>query len=202
MSGRFISLEGVDGSGKSTQTTLLADALRAQGRSVVITREPGGTPAGEAIRDVLLGHRIDMDPLTEAYLFAASRAQHVREFIRPALEAGMWVVCDRFIDSSLAYQGVGRGLGIDTVWQINERAVDGCLPDLAIVIDVPPSVSAERASGPGDRIESEGIALQQAVAAGYRDLSIQFADRVSLVPGIGTPDQVHAAVMAVVGALR
>ena len=103
MSGRFISLEGVDGSGKSTQTTLLADALRAQGRSVVITREPGGTPAGEAIRDVLLGRRIDMDPLTEAYLFAASRAQHVREFIRPALEAGMWVVCDRFIAVSYTH---------------------------------------------------------------------------------------------------
>jgi dTMP kinase len=198
--GRFISLEGVDGSGKSTQANMLAEALRAQGREVIVTREPGGTPLGEGVRELLL-HRVAMEPLAEADLFAASRAQHVRELIRPALERGAWVVSDRFVDSSLAYQGVGRGLGIDTVWAINEAAVDGCLPDLAIVIDVPPTVTQERATGPGDRIESEGIELQQAVAAGYRDLSIRFADRVSLVAGLGTPEQVHASVMAVVAAL-
>lgn len=200
MSGRFISLEGVDGSGKSTQVNLLADALRAQGRAVVVTREPGGTALGEAIRDVLLADRA-MEPMAEALLFAAARAQHVRELIRPALEDGSWVVCDRFVDSSLAYQGVARDLGVDRVWEINAPALDGCLPDLAIVLDVPPVVSAERASGPGDRIESEGIALQEAVAAGYRELSIRFADRVSLVPGVGAPDAVHASVMAVVAAL-
>ncbi len=195
MSGRFISLEGTDGSGKSTQIGLLADALRAQGHDVVLTREPGGTPLGEGIRTLLLGGHA-MAPITEALLFAAARAQHVREVIRPALDAGKWVVTDRFIDSSLAYQGAGRDLGIDRVWDINAPAVDGCLPDIAIVLDVPPSISAERASGPGDRFESEGVGLQETVAAGYRDLMLRFPDRVTLVAALGTPEQVHASVMA------
>jgi dTMP kinase len=162
---------------------------------VLLTREPGGTPYGEGVRALLL-EKHAMSPLAEALLFASARAQHVSELIRPALDAGTWVVSDRFVDSSLAYQGAGYGLGIDTVWQINEPAVDGCLPDLAIVLDVPPDIAADRLSGQGDRWESQGIALQQAVAAGYRDLMVRFPERVALVAALGSPEQVHASVMA------
>ncbi len=200
MSGTFITLEGADASGKSTQANLLADALRARGHDVVVTREPGGTPLGEAIRGLLLG-RHEMTPMAEALLFAAARAQHVAQLIRPALEAGRWVVCDRFIDSSLAYQGVARDLGVDRVMEINAPALDGLLPDLTLVLDVPPSVTQTRMSGPGDRIESEGIAFQQTVAYAYRDLAMQFPERISLVPGMGSADEVHAAVMAAVAIL-
>lgn len=200
MSGVFITLEGADASGKSTQANLLADALRAEGKEVVVTREPGGTPLGEAVRELLLGHHA-MTPVAEALLFAAARAQHVAELIRPALDAGRWVVCDRFIDSSLAYQGVARDLGIERVLAINEPATNGLMPDLTLVLDVPPSVTEERVSGPGDRIESEGIAFQQTVAAAYRDLAMRFPERITLVPGMGTPEQVHASVMAAVAIL-
>ena len=148
MSGRFIALEGVDGCGKSTQAALLAAALRRAGHRVVETREPGGTALGEAVRGIVLGSDDDMSPMAEALLFAASRAQHVAQVIRPALSAGAWVVCDRFVDSSLAYQGAARGLGIDAVWAVNAPAVDGCLPDLAIVLDVPPATAGLRDSGP------------------------------------------------------
>lgn len=198
MSGLFLSLEGVDGSGKSTQATLLADALRAQGHDVLLTREPGGSRVGEAVRDILLTPEAQIEPITEAFLFAASRAQHVREVIRPALARGTWVVSDRFVDSSLAYQGAARGLGIETVWRINELAVDDCLPQIAVVIDVPLEVSVARTSGEHDRIESEGLVLQQAVADGYRDLARRFPERIILVPGVGSPDEVHAAVMSLV----
>ncbi len=200
MSGRFIALEGVDGCGKSTQAALLATALRAAGHTVVETREPGGTPLGEAVRGIVLDSGGDMSPVAEALLFAASRAQHVTQVIRPALAAGAWVVCDRFVDSSLAYQGAGRGLGMDVVWAINAPAVDGCLPDVAIVLDVAPAIADTRDAGPKDRIEVEGMALQQAVAAGYRELAARFGDRITIVPAEGSVDHVHALVMAVVAA--
>ncbi len=196
MSGRFIALEGVDGCGKSTQAARLAAALRTAGHTVVETREPGGTALGEAVRRIVLDGGGDMSPMAEALLFAASRAQHVAQIIRPALAAGTWVVSDRFVDSSLAYQGAARGLGIDTVWAINAPAVDGCLPDLAIVLDVPPATAGRRGAGPKDRIEIEGIALQQAVDAGYRELATRFPDRIAVVPGEGSVDEVHARVMA------
>lgn len=201
MSGRFIALEGVDGCGKSTQAALLAAALRVAGHEVVETREPGGTALGESVRNILLGSDGAMSPIAEALLFAASRAQHVAQVIRPALVAGAWVVCDRFVDSSLAYQGAARGLGIDAVWAVNAPAVDGCLPDLAIVLDVPPATAALRDTGPKDRIEVEGIALQQAVAAGYRDLASRFGDRIRIIPADGSVDQVHALVMDAIARL-
>lgn len=196
MSGRFIALEGVDGCGKSTQTALLAAALRAAGHTVVETREPGGTALGEAVRGIVLDSGGDMSPVTEALLFAASRAQHVAEVIRPALAAGAWVVSDRFVDSSLAYQGTARGLGIDLAWSINAPAVDGCLPDLAIVLEIAPTIASARDLGPQDRIEVEGIALQHAVAEGYRELARRFPGRIALVPAEGSVDEVHARVMA------
>jgi dTMP kinase len=196
VSGRFIALEGVDGCGKSTQAALLAAALRTAGHTVVETREPGGTALGEAVRGIVLDSAGDMSPVAEALLFAASRAQHVARIIRPALASGAWVVSDRFVDSSLAYQGAARGLGIDAVWAINAPAVDGCLPDLAIVLHVPPATADLREAGPRDRIEVEGIALQQAVDAGYHELATRFADRIVVVPGEGSVDEVHARVMA------
>ncbi len=202
MSGRFLALEGIDGCGKSTQAALLAGALRAAGHTVVETREPGGTPLGDAVRAVVLDTGGDMAPVAEALLFAASRAQHVAQVIRPALAAGAWVVSDRFVDSSLAYQGAARGLGIDAVWAINAPAVDGCMPDLAIVLDVPPAIASAREAGPKDRIEVEGIALQQVVAAGYHELATRFADRISVVPAEGSVDEVHALVMAEVERIR
>ena len=188
-------MEGIDGCGKSTQAAMLADALRAAGRDVLLTREPGGTALGEAVRNLVLNgdHVV---PVAEALLFAAARAQHVAQVIRPALDAGTWVVSDRFVDSSLAYQGGARGLGIDEVWRINEAAVRGCLPDLAIVLQVPARDAAARETGPDDRIESEGIALQERVADAYEEVAARFPERVVQVPGTGSAEEVHALVIA------
>ncbi|MCX6410521.1 MAG: dTMP kinase [Burkholderiales bacterium] len=199
MSGRFISLEGVDGSGKSTQASMLADALRDRGHEVVAVREPGGTPLGEAIRDVVLGPDA-MSPWAEALLFAAARAQLVADVIRPALEGGQWVVADRFLDSSLAYQGTARGLGIERVAQVNAPAIEDCMPDLTIIIDIDPASAADRRAGRGsvDRIEDEGEALQEAVAAGYREVARLFPERIALVSGAGSLDEVHTHVLAAV----
>lgn len=179
---------------------MLADALEASGRRVLRTREPGGTPVGELIRDVVLAApSLTMTLLTEVHLFAASRAEHVRCVIRPALEEGTWVVSDRFVDSSLAFQGAGRGLGVDAVWDANRAAVDGCLPDLAIVVDVPLAVAAARRAPAPDRIEAEGEAFHARVAQGYRELAERFPGRVRLVDGSGSPGEVHARVLAVAG---
>jgi len=203
VTGRFVSLEGIDGSGKSTQAHLLAEALRARGIEVVETREPGGTPLGEEIRRLVLhSPKGAVAPGAEVHLFAASRAQHVDRLIRPALARGAWVVSDRFVDSSLAFQGAARGFGIETVLEANRTAVDGCLPDLTLVIDVPPATATWRRSGNGDdRIEAEGIAFQEAAAEGYRELARRFPERVILVDGDGEPAAVHAAVLARVEAL-
>jgi len=199
VSGRFISLEGVDGSGKSTQASMLAHALGDRGHEVVAVREPGGTPLGEAIRDVVLGPDA-MSPWAEALLFAAARAQLVADVIRPALEAGKWVVADRFLDSSLAYQGTARGLGIERVAQVNAPAIEDCMPDLTIIIDIAPGSAADRRAGRGsvDRIEDEGEALQEAVAAGYREVARLFPERIALVSGAGSLDEVHTRVLAAV----
>lgn len=195
MSGRFISLEGADGSGKSTQARLLAAALRDRGRTVVETREPGGTPLGERVRDLLLGD-VAIDPVSEALLFAAARAQHVREVIRPTTARGDWVICDRFVDSSVAYQGAARDLGVDMVQAINRPAVDGVLPDLTILLDVPVEVAVARRQGDADdRIEAEGAAFQIRVADAFRALAAQNPDRFVVVPGNRDVDEVHRAIM-------
>jgi dTMP kinase len=200
--GRFVSLEGVDGSGKSTQARMLAAALRARGREVVETREPGGTVLGERLRALLLdGDGGPVAPAAEVHLFAAARAQLVADVVRPALARGAWVVCDRFLDSSLAYQGAGRGLGIDTVLRANASAVDGCLPHLTVLVDLPLAAAAWRREGRADRIEAEGEALQGRVAGGYAELARRFPGRIATVCGEGTPEAVHARVMALVDAL-
>ena len=173
----FISFEGVDGSGKTTQVALLADSLRGEGRNVVATREPGGTPAGERIRELLLEGG-EIAPWTEAALFAAARAQLVDEVIRPALASGADVICDRYIDSSLAYQGIGRGLGVERVLELNLLATSGLLPDRTFFLAIPPEDTAGRKDAEPDRIEREGDEFAAIVDQGYRELAEIFAKRV------------------------
>src|SRR5918998_6451224 len=148
----FITFEGVDGSGKTTQARLLADRLRAEGRDVVDTREPGGTPLGERVRELLLAGE-HVAPWAETALFAAARAQLVDEVIRPALARGADVVCDRYIDSSLAYQGIARGLGVERVLDLNLLATGGLLPDRTVLILLPPAEAVRRRGEDGDRLE-------------------------------------------------
>lgn len=178
----FVSLEGIDGSGKSTQARLLAERLRASGREVVLTREPGGTPLGESIRDLLL-HAGEVAPWAEAALFAAARAQHVAEVIRPALDRGAVVVCDRYLDSSVAYQGGARGLGVDDVLELNLAAVDGLLPDVTLLLLIDPAVAAARQTEALDRIEREDVGFHARIDAAYRLLAERFPERIVPVDG-------------------
>lgn len=200
--GRFITFEGIDGSGKSTQADLLVASLHDTGQSVLRTREPGGTPLGEAIREVLLAPGREITPLGEVYLFAAARAQLVREVIAPALETGSWVVCDRFLDSSLAYQGGGRGLGIEQVAAINAEAVGKTVPDLTVLLDISPERAAARREGDDDRIEAEGMTLQERVATAYREVAAGSPDRVSPLDADRAAEVIHADVVGLVARWR
>jgi len=159
----FVTFEGLDGSGKTTQTKLLADALEGDGREVVLTREPGGTALGEQIRELLLEGG-EISPWAEAALFAAARAELVERVIAPALERGADVICDRYLDSSLAYQGIARGLGVDAVLQLNLAVTGGLLPDVTFLLLLDPDVATGRQVDP-DRLEREGAALQAKVDA-------------------------------------
>lgn len=175
---------------------MLADALRERGREVVLTREPGGTEIGEQIRSLVLQLRPGTIGLAaEAQLFAAARAELVREVIGPALAAGRWVVSDRFIDSSLAYQGAARGLGIEAVLRVNEIGLNGLFPHRTVVLDVPLDTAASRRSPGSDRIEAEESGFHAAVGAGYRLLAERFPERVVMVSGDGEAHEVHARVV-------
>jgi dTMP kinase len=182
--GLFITFEGPDGSGKSTQVRLLGEFLARMGHDVVFTREPGGSRIGEKIRDLILDtENMEMDPLTEAMLYASSRAQHVAEVIRPALARGCTVLCDRYVDSSIAYQGYGRSLG-GVVAEINVLATWGVTPDLTILIDIPPESCFERIGRTGgDRIESENMTYHRRVYEAYLELSEKHPDRIKSVNG-------------------
>lgn len=171
--GVFVVLEGGDGSGKSTQQALLVDRLRAAGRDVVATREPGATPVGAEIRSLVLAGGA-LDPRTEALLIAADRAEHVAGVIRPALERGAVVVSDRHVPSSLAYQGVARGLGVDEIARLSRWATAGLDPDLVVVLDVPAGEAAARRAGPEDRMEREPAEFRVTVNTAYRDLAGRF----------------------------
>jgi len=173
----FVSFEGVDGSGKTTQARLLQARWEAEGREVVATREPGGTPLGEGIRTLLLDGA-DISPWAEAALFAAARAELVERVIRPALERGVDVVCDRYVDSSLAYQGIARGLGVDAVLALNLSAVQGLLPDRTFVLLLEPGEALRRRGAASDRLEREGAAFAGRVEAAYRDLVHRYPERL------------------------
>lgn len=177
--GLFITMEGPDGSGKSTQIQCIRTFFQEKGQNVVITREPGGTPISEKIREIILDrNNCEMDSMTEAMLYAASRAQHVAQVIRPALERGEHVICDRFIDSSMAYQGYGRGLG-DCVSIINAYAVKDCIPDLTFLMKLDPGIGKGRIDNQRqDRIEMEELDFHQRVFKGYEALELQFPERI------------------------
>jgi dTMP kinase len=194
----FISLEGIDGSGKSTQARLLAEAL---GPKTVSIREPGGTDAAERIRSLLADPGVELDPLAELLLFLAARADLTARVIRPALEAGRDVVCDRFADSSVAYQGAARGLGVGGVISLSDAASEGLWPDLTLLLRIDPETGLGRADG-DDRFEAEGLELQQAVADAYEEIAKIASDRVVPIDGSGTVEEVHARVMEVVGERR
>ena len=173
----FVTFEGLDGSGTTTQAELLRRHLEEAGRDVVTTREPGGTELGEQVRDLVL-HGPDVSPWAEAALFAAARAELVAQVIQPALERGAEVVCDRYLDSSLAYQGIARGLGVDRVLALNIDAIRGILPDVTFLLLVDPEEARRRSGPPADRIEREGDDFLRAVDEAYRELGSIFAGRI------------------------
>lgn len=196
----FITLEGLDGSGKSTQAGLLAAWLQQQGQAVVLTREPGGTPLGERIRALVLADHPGAAAETELALMGASRAQSVRELIRPALARGAWVVCDRFHDATEAYQGGGRGLDKEAIRGLHQALCGGLQPDLTLVLDLDPAASLARARrlASASRFEGEGDAFFQRVAEVYRDIARREPQRCLLLPAAGTPEDVAARVRTAV----
>lgn len=199
MNGRFVTLEGGEGVGKSTQASALAQALRARGHGVVETREPGGSPGAEAIRQLLL-HDQRWTPEAEALLFAAARADHVARTIRPALEAGKWVLCDRFVDSSIAYQGGAGGLGFDPVRALHDFGSHGFLPDRTLLLDLQESEADRRAKGRdaegSDLIGGRGADYHRGVARAFRSLAAAEPGRYRIVDASGTEAEVTARLLA------
>lgn len=190
----FIAFEGGEGAGKSTQEQRLVAHLTEQGYDVVRTREPGGTPAGEAIRAIVLSPEYEgLDDRAEALLFAASRGEHVARVIRPALERGAVVVCDRYLDSSVAYQGAGRDLGPDVVRELSLWATDALVPDLTIVLDVDPEVGLARLAS-RDRLEAQPLAYHQRVRQAYLDLAAEEPQRYLVIDAQRDPDAIAAEI--------
>jgi dTMP kinase len=191
----FVSFEGIDRSGKSTQAALLAEALDGE---VLLLREPGGTGAGERVRSILKDPEVRLEPMAELLLFCAARAELVASVIRPALQDAKHVVCDRFSDSSLAYQGVARGLGVEPVEELNRIATGGLEPDRTVLIRVDPDEARAR-PGTDDRFELEGIDFQRRLAQAYDELAERFSDRIAVVDGDRPVEDVQRAVLEALG---
>ncbi len=205
--GKFITLEGPDGSGKSTHARILAERMTAAGYALITVREPGGTQVGEAIRQLLQADAADAPLAAEAelFLFMASRAQLVRQVIRPALEQGQHVICDRFADSTSAYQGYGRGMDLERILMINALAVQGLEPDLTLLLDVPVAAGFERlrqrsaaTSAQPDRMERAGGPFHEQVRSGYLELALRWPDRIRRVDSSGPQAEVHAKIWSIV----
>lgn len=195
--GLFITLEGPDGSGKTTQIEKIKDFLIQQGAQVIVTREPGGTIIGEKLRKLILNpEHTEMDAMTEALLYAAARAQHVAQVIEPALEKGQHVICDRFMDSSIAYQGYGRGLG-DSVSIINAYAIKGCIPDITFLLKLDPALGKKRIDWEKqDRIEMEKADFHNRVFEGYEKLQQQFSDRIVAIDAEGEIGEITQEILS------
>lgn len=199
----FITLEGGEGSGKSTALRHIVEKLEEKGYEVVLTREPGGTPISEQIRGVILDKtNVNMDPWTEALLYAASRRQHIQEKIIPSLKAGKIVISDRYLDSSLAYQGGARGLGIDEVEKMNQYATNGLLPDLTLLFDLPPAVGLARIEANSqrevNRLDEEKISFHEKVRAAFHEIAERYPDRIVLLDASLSPEELSAKAFDVI----
>ena len=194
--GWFISLEGVDGSGKSTQIQTTAAWLKEQGYEVLVTREPGGTATAEKIRNLVLDADVPLQPRTELLLYLAARAQHVAEVIKPALAAGRIVLCDRFVDSTLVYQGIVRGLDLCRLKELNEFASEELMPALTLLLDADPALLEERRRERGvtDRFEQEGLSFQKKLREGFLFLAEKEPERIRKVDALQAPEQVQAEI--------
>jgi dTMP kinase len=200
----FITFEGIEAAGKSTLIAALNDDLRARGENVLVTREPGGTPLGSHIRQIWRDPASAIDPLAEALLMSADRAQHVATVIAPAARAGTTILCDRYFDATIAYQGVGRGLDIEMLLELSLLATSRVTPDLTLLIDIPPelSIARVRARGPADRMELEDIAFHERVRSGYHELVTRFPQRFVVLDGTQSPAAVLAAAQEVIAGRR
>lgn len=197
--GIFITMEGSDGAGKSTQIDLLKKYLEDKGYNILLTRDPGGNDISEAIRGIILNKDFtEMGYMTELLLYASARAQLVKENIKPALEAGTAVIADRFVDSSAVYQGIGRGLGIDTVYKVNEFALQGIMPDMTILMDLDAEVGLARKKNQAelDRMERESVDFHKKVVAGYRDLADRYPERILKVDAALQVQEIHDIIVA------
>ncbi|MFT9497017.1 dTMP kinase [Anaerosolibacter sp.] len=198
MRGLFITVEGPDGSGKTTQIKKIKEYFTVKGYEVITTREPGGTRIGEKVREIILDkNHVEMDNITEALLYAASRAQHVAEVIKPAVAAGKIVICDRFVDSSLVYQGVGRNLGVALVEGINQVAIQGIMPDITLLFKLSPQIGIQRKfkQGNEDRLEREKLDFHQQVYEGYMQLETLYPQRIRGIDASKTIQEVHEEIV-------